>query len=112
MLSINGPHEMYFWLFAMHFLCDYPLQGDFLARAKNHNAPLPGAPWYQALIAHAFIQGAGVALVTGSITLGLCEITAHAVIDYSKSDGWFGFDMDQCLHLGCKLVWVFMLLLS
>lgn len=33
-------------LLAGHALCDYPLQGDFLAKAKNRAAPLPGVPWY------------------------------------------------------------------
>jgi hypothetical protein len=28
-------------LFAGHALCDYPLQGDFLARGKNHCNPIP-----------------------------------------------------------------------
>jgi hypothetical protein len=32
-----------------HALADYPLQGDFLARAKNHTAPIPGISWYQSL---------------------------------------------------------------
>jgi hypothetical protein len=32
-----------------HALADYPLQVDFLARAKNHAAPIPGISWYQAL---------------------------------------------------------------
>jgi hypothetical protein len=34
-------------LVAAHALCDYPLQGDFLARAKNRAAPIAGVPWYQ-----------------------------------------------------------------
>ena len=47
-------------LLAVHYIADFPLQGDFLANAKNHRKPIPGVPWYQALFAHAVIQGAGV----------------------------------------------------
>lgn len=32
------------FLFA-HFLFDFPLQGDFLSRAKNPLSPLPGVSW-------------------------------------------------------------------
>jgi hypothetical protein len=35
-------------LIAGHALADYPLQGDFLSRAKNRSAPIPGFPWWQA----------------------------------------------------------------
>ena len=34
-----------FWLMVGHALADYPLQGDFLAKAKNRTAPIPGVPW-------------------------------------------------------------------
>lgn len=98
-----------YWLICAHFVCDYPLQGDFLARGKNHKTPIPGVPWYQCLIAHAFIQGAGVALVTHSVTLGILETVAHADIDYLKSQGWYGFNADQLMHIACKVLWALML---
>ncbi len=86
-------------------MCDYPLQGDFLSRGKNHRAPIPGVPWYQCLVAHSLIHGGMVALLTGSIWLGLAEVACHAAIDYSKCDGRFGFYVDQALHAGCKMLW-------
>ncbi len=95
-----------FWLLVGHAVCDYPLQGDFLSRGKNHLNPLPGVPWYQCLEAHALIQAGMVAFVTGRISLGLAEFVLHGAIDYSKSAGRFGFDMDQALHVACKIVWV------
>lgn len=95
-----------FWTLVSHAVCDYPLQGDFLARGKNHKAPLPGVPWYQCLIWHAAIHAGGVALATGSVGLGCAEFVAHLLIDYGKCDGWFGFNADQMLHVGCKLIWV------
>lgn len=94
-----------FLLLSAHALCDYPLQGDFLAKGKNHKFPLSGVPWYQCLLAHAAIHGGAVALITGSIWLGLAEFVAHSLIDFGKCDGWFGFNTDQLLHVACKLIW-------
>lgn len=98
-----------FLLIAAHCLCDYPLQGDFLAKGKNRWNPLPGIPWYQCLAAHAMIHAGAVALITGSLWLGIMELIAHFAIDHAKCAGWFGFDVDQALHVICKITWVFVL---
>lgn len=94
-----------FLLIAAHALCDYPLQGDFLARAKNATAPLPGVPWWQALGAHAAIHGGAVALLTGYWPLGLAEAGMHFVIDHAKCRGLLSFNEDQAWHVGCKVLW-------
>jgi hypothetical protein len=93
-------------LLAGHALCDYPLQGDFLARAKNRTMPIPGVPWYQALGSHAAIHGGAVALLTGVPLLGLAEAVAHALIDDGKCTGRIDFNTDQALHVACKAMWV------
>lgn len=113
-----------FWLLVAHALADYPLQGDFLAKAKDHTAGVPGVPWIQALGAHALIHGGMVAAFTGSIVLGLAEMACHAVIDYGKSAGWLtptllgdgparytaamqrAYHLDQLAHAICKVAWV------
>jgi hypothetical protein len=92
-------------LLASHYICDYPLQGEFLAKAKNHRLPLPGVPWYQALFAHAFIQAAGVFWVTRSWILATGEFVLHAYIDFAKCEGKLTFNQDQALHIACKLIW-------
>lgn len=92
-------------MLAAHALADYPLQGDFLAKAKNRTAPIPGVPWYQALGAHAAIHAGFVGVITGSLSLALAEATAHFVIDDMKCRGRVGFNADQALHIACKLVW-------
>ena len=92
-------------LLAAHALADYPLQGDFLAKAKNRASPLPGVPWYQALGAHAIIHGAAVALVTGRTSLGVAEAIIHAVTDDLKCRGKLTFNQDQAIHIACKLAW-------
>lgn len=92
-------------LVAAHFLFDYPLQGDFLSKAKNRASPLPGVPWYQALIAHAFLQGAAAAFITGLWWLLIPELVIHGVTDDLKCQGCISFNQDQYVHLGCKLIW-------
>lgn len=94
-----------FYLLSGHAVCDYPLQGDFLARGKNHKAPIVGIPFWQCLLAHALIHGGMVTLITGSLWLGLAEFAIHCVIDYGKCDGWYGFNVDQGLHVACKIAW-------
>lgn len=92
-------------LIGLHALCDYPLQGDFLARGKNHRVPVAGVPWYQCLLAHAAIHGLAVGLVLGP-GFGIAECVAHAVTDYLKCSDAFDFNIDQAIHLGCKVAWV------
>lgn len=95
--------ETLFWLLVAHALCDFPLQGDYLSRTKN--AVTGPAEWPISLAAHSLIQGGGVALVTGSVGLGLAEAVAHAVIDHLKCSNRFSYTVDQTLHVVCKLVW-------
>lgn len=89
-----------------HALADYPLQGDFLAKAKNRAAPVLGVPWYQALGAHAIIHGAAVAAITGKPALGVAETIVHALTDDAKCKGRIGYNTDQAIHIGCKLLWL------
>lgn len=95
-----------FLLLFAHALADYPLQGDFLSKAKNRTAALPGVPWYQAMGAHAVIHGGFVYIITGSVTLGIFEVIAHFVIDNLKCEGEISFNLDQALHVACKVAWV------
>jgi hypothetical protein len=80
-----------FWLLVGHALADYPLQGEFLAKAKHHRNPIGGVPFYHALLAHAFIHAGAVVLVTGTLWLGLAELLAHVFIDYAKCAGCFRY---------------------
>lgn len=96
-----------FYLLAAHWLCDYPLQGQFLSDAK---AKGPLRVYH--LVAHAGIQGAAVALVTGSLWLGMAEWLAHTLIDEAKVSGYTTFAADQVLHLGCKALWLAILTMA
>jgi|SRR6516164_6737387 hypothetical protein len=92
-------------LFAGHALCDYPLQGDFLARGKNHKTPITGVPWYQCLFAHALIHAGMVYLITQSTTFASLEFIVHFWTDYAKCDGKLTFNQDQAIHYGFKVLW-------
>jgi hypothetical protein len=78
--------HLLFMLIAAHALCDYPLQGDFLAQAKNRNTPVGKVFWPHALFAHSMIHGGAVVLLTGSVVLGVAEAVIHAVTDFQLNE--------------------------
>ena len=90
-----------------HALADYPLQGDFLSKAKNHKSPISGVPFYQALGAHSVIHAGFVGMITGSLWLALSEMVLHAGTDYAKCEEQISYNTDQAIHIGCKVVWAF-----
>lgn len=100
-----SPELLLIALIGGHFLADYPLQGDFLSKAKNRTAPIPGVPWQQALGAHSFLHGAAVALLTGIWWLCLLEAAIHWLTDDAKCRGRLSFNQDQAIHLVCKVLW-------
>lgn len=93
-------------LIAGHAIADYPLQGDFLAKAKSRVSPIPGFPWWQALGAHAAIHGGFVAAITGLWWLFIPEAVIHFVTDDAKCRGKINLNQDQAIHLACKAAWV------
>lgn len=95
--------ETLIFLIGWHALADYPLQGDFLAKAKNPAAPLPNVPWWQALAAHSAIHAFGVMWITGMPALAVTEFFGHALTDYAKCKGEIGFNTDQAIHVAMKI---------
>lgn len=103
---------MFYWLIVGHFIMDFWAQSDALAQMKNRNRPNTRVPpgqkpqimWPYALGAHAAMHGSAVALITGSVWLGLLETAAHWCIDFGKCENWYGIHVDQALHLLSKLV--------
>ncbi len=104
-----------------HVLADYPLQGGFLATAKNrhHDASVlfsgespPRGLWVHALTAHSLVHAAAVWLITGSLALGLIEWVLHWLIDYAKCERWLNFNTDQALHILCKAAYVAAIMLG
>ena len=104
--------ELLFALLVGHALCDFPLQGDYLSRGKNHKQPIPGSPWWILLIAHALIHGGAVALVTGSVAFGVAETVVHALIDRAKCNGDISYEADQAAHVLFKILWAGLLVIA
>jgi hypothetical protein len=93
-------------LIGLHFLCDYPLQGEFLAVGKGSFAkPHFGVPWWHCMTAHCAIHALAVGMVLGPV-YALAEFGIHFATDYGKCKGWFGINTDQAIHIGCKVAWV------
>ena len=106
----------FIYLMAGHFLCDYALQGDFMARAKNHRNPIVGVPAWMVMLSHAWIQAAatgGVFLIAYhnkwfAITIFGAELYAHWTMDRWKCEGKATYSQDQYGHAFCKLLYVFL----
>ncbi|MEX0809885.1 MAG: DUF3307 domain-containing protein [Dongiaceae bacterium] len=98
--------ETLFLLLVGHALADFPLQGDFLAQAKDRHSAIGEKVWPEALTAHALIHGGAVFVVTGSLVLALAETVVHAAIDFAKCEKLISFRQDQLLHILCKCLWV------
>lgn len=92
-------------LIGAHCFFDYAGQGDFMAKAKNVRAPIPGIPWWNILGAHACIHGAAVALITGIWWLFIAEAAIHFITDWNKCENRISFNADQMIHIACKIVW-------
>lgn len=102
---------MLFMLLGAHALADYPLQGPYLSEAKNRHKPAgQNGVWMWALPSHALIHGLFVTLITGYLWLGILETLCHCMIDFMKCDNKISFNVDQSLHLACKVLWVYLAL--
>lgn len=106
-----GALSLLFALVIGHALCDFPLQGQFLAAGKNRNTkmpdpegdPFPGNLWAYCLTAHALIHAGMVWVITGSPLFALIELVCHWLIDFGKCEKWTNFAGDQALHILCKI---------
>lgn len=101
--------EIFLIMVACHFLADYPLQGDFLAKGKNRTNPIPGIAFWHPLTAHASIHGGFVGVITGSAQLGCLEAIIHWITDDAKCRGWISYNTDQAIHIMCKFAWALMM---
>jgi hypothetical protein len=107
--------KLLFALLIGHALADYPLQGAFLARAKDRHSDsgalfgeqkAPKGLWIHALTAHSLVHAGAVWLVTSSVLLAAVELVLHWIIDFAKCERWTGFHTDQILHVLCKIGYV------
>tara|TARA_R110001599_G_scaffold2627_6_gene14244 strand:- start:12095 stop:12439 length:345 start_codon:yes stop_codon:yes gene_type:complete len=106
--------SIFTFLVASHFVADYVFQTDAIAVGKNHKISKEHltVPWYYWLFAHSIVHALGVYFVTQSLTLFYMELVAHFLIDFSKCNKWINLNVDQLLHISCKIFYVFFIFSS
>lgn len=89
-----------FYLIFAHFLCDFALQNDFVAKFK---ARIVGGKyndmWIWVLLAHSSIHALAVLVITKSVILSLIMLVTHFIIDTYKCETKCSLSTDQFLHL-------------
>lgn len=95
-------------LLTLHFLADFPLQGEFLAMGKNSRTNPPEV-WITCLLAHCVIHAGLVFMFTEELSLAAIMFVTHAGIDMLKSNGDLGegpeaFARDQIMHVAIVAV--------
>ena len=102
--------ETFAWLLIGHAVADYPLQSEWVAKAKQPGFRFGGEViWPGVLACHAAIHAGAVKLATGSWLLAGLEFATHAAIDYTRGRGRLSYNGDQALHLACKALWALLL---
>jgi len=101
----------FIWLLFGHAVADFGFQDNDMMTYKNPSCKRRKAvgPWWLWMLGHGCIHGAMVTLVTGSFVLGLGEAYCHCIIDYGKCKKYYGYAIDQIMHLLCKFIWVLLI---
>ena len=108
MAELTAAFQLLLMLVMGHFLGDFGLQSDRMAREKCPGQGVTlGWGWW--ICSHAAIHGFLVGALSGNGWLGACEWLLHMLIDHSKCQKRWNLATDQALHLGCKLIWVLVL---
>ena len=90
--------QLFLMLVAGHYLADFALQDDFIAR--NKAAALKTAMGFHTLTAHSAIQGLVAGLISQNLAIGLIVAATHWFIDFGKAaKSWYGINIDQFLHI-------------
>lgn len=98
--------ELFLMLLLVHFVADYPLQGDVVARGKNKylDPALYGVRWWYWMSGHAATHALGVYVLTKNAWLAVLEFVVHFAVDHGKCAKKYGLDTDQALHIITKFV--------
>lgn len=119
-----NPVDIYTLLFLLicgHAIGDFTLQNEWIATNKNRHVRRNLSPeiraqtqviWPHLMTAHALHHGLIVYLITHNLTLGLAETVVHWLTDFGKCEKWYGFHLDQAIHVTCKFLWVALLVMG
>jgi hypothetical protein len=103
--------ENILWLLLVHYVADYPLQGEFLAQTKGK--------YFYSLLAHSIIYGLSIALcfkLLGAFAIwkAFVLVGSHIVIDYKKATAkdkgkalTSYLYVDQALHIAINVILYF-----
>ena len=87
-------------LLCCHFLLDFAIQGDFVAKFKARNVDSNyNTMWKWVLTAHAASHTLPVIILTQSLLLGGIMFLSHFIIDFLKCEQKLNFNQDQTLHI-------------
>ena len=87
-------------LLCTHFLLDFAIQGDFVAKYKARTVDdSNNVMWKWVLTAHAASHTLPVLILTQSVLLGLVMFISHFIIDFLKCEQKINFNQDQTLHI-------------
>ena len=95
-----------------HFLADFTLQTDAMAKGKNRNRKIDYIPegqklvpvWPYWLSAHAIIHGGMLYIFTLNPYVFIVESISHFIIDFIKCENWTNPNQDQGLHGLMKII--------
>ena len=105
--------ESLFLLVCLHFLADFPLQGEYMAREKSpkgrplgrmENAEAPNQEWWLIMAGHCAIHSLMAYLVTYSLWLAVFMFVTHYMIDCRRCYQQITFLMDQMAHFVIILI--------
>ena len=95
-----GLITLFVTLLCAHFLLDFAIQGDFVAKYKARTVDdSNNVMWKWVLTAHAASHTLPVLLLTQSVLLGMVMFVSHFVIDFLKCEQKINFNQDQTLHI-------------
>ena len=87
-------------LLCCHFLLDFAIQGDFVAKFKARIVDGENnIMWKWVLTAHAASHTLPVIILTESLLLGGIMFLSHFIIDFLKCEQKLNFNQDQTLHI-------------
>lgn len=112
LLMLEDGARILFLLLCGHAVADFALQTEWVALNKERpkasgddSARRTPMVWPYVLTAHSLHHGLIVFLITQKLSLGLAETIVHAMSDFGKGEGRYGFHIDQWIHISSKFVW-------